>query len=146
MKFKNKIIAFQNIDLGKEWSVTRSNPSFWKRDGVRDVFTHVYAPDYPAIEKAYKDAGKEVYRPEGNTSQEAVEKAESVSEEPVEDFEVGVPSYGEEEEPVEAEQGDWAELGWVKMRSLATKYTDEPVKNKKQAKAVLEQAEKDGLL
>ena len=142
MKFENKIIAFQDIKLDSTWTVTRSNPAYWKRDGVRDIFTHVYAPDFPAIEKAYKAAGKEVFRPEGSVSQKPVETEEKVAQKPVNTIEE-VP-----QKPVETEEGkaDWTELGWVEMRSLATKYTDEPVKNKSQAKEVLEQAEKDGLL
>jgi len=140
MKNKNRLIAFQTISLGDEWQVTFSNPSFWKRDGVRSVFTHVYAPDFPEIENAYKKASKIVYRPEvstDTTQRSSCDKEEEIEEKPTE-------TNKEDKQNGEDNTEHWSNLSWIEMRSLAAKYSDKPIKNKKIAEEVLKQAETEG--
>jgi len=147
MKNKNRLIAFQKISLDDDWKVTFSNPSFWKRDGVRSVFTHVYAPDYAEIENAYKKAGKIVFRPEG-----ATDKTQSVSYNQEKDATENPVEVDSEEDKQNAEDNadnsdnarHWSSLSWIEMRSLAAKYSDKPIRNKKIAEEVLKKAEAEG--
>lgn len=119
-----------DIELPVGAKVHRSNPRLW--DGViKASHDAVYAPDYPHIEAAYEAAGKVVYRPKGDSQP----KQEKPAEEPV---------VAEEEEIVE--ETPWRELPWPIMRSKATEFTEEPIKNKDMAIEVLEKAEQEGKL
>lgn len=158
-----KVIAFEPCTFDRtKHEATRSNPAFWKNDGVRSIFDLVYAPSYPEIEKAYQDAGKGLYRVEGEAA-EQVEASTNVSTEALqeakEDFYDSLeqvdrdPNDVSEKEPVSdaedvsegtATEDHWSELSWPKMRSLATTFTDEPVKSKDQAKEILAEAESAG--
>ena len=163
-----KVIAFEPINFDKQdYEVTRSNPGFWKNDGVRNVFDLVHAPSFPEIEKAYKDAGKGVFEnpaPQEKVKQDAAEPAattealEEAKEELYNDLEQvdrnpddvsekeSVSDAKEHPQDAPETEDHWSQLSWPKMRSLATEFTDEPVKSKDQAKEVLGQAESEGKL
>lgn len=126
-----------NVTFPDASRVSYANPSLW--DGkMRPLNDAVYAPDFPHIEKAYKDNGKIVWRPEGSVTNDTLEK--SIADIPVQNSKE---SAKDEEEEVET---SWRGLPWPQLRSLATQFTDDPVKSKDQAKEILEQAETDGKL
>lgn len=134
-----RVVAIWSVDrevvlpLPRGVKTTRSNPRLW--DGViKANHDAVYAPDYPHIEAAYKAAGREVYRPDGVVQ----DQAEKPTGEPVESANVII------EEDVQ--ETPWRELPWPLMRSKATGFTDEPVKNKDMAIEILERAEDEGKL
>jgi hypothetical protein len=155
---RKAIIAFENVDIDtKKFLVTRSNPQYWKRDGVRNKFEYVFAPNYPEIEKAYYDAGKKIYRPDPNdeksftedaepapvpSKEESVEEISQASE--VEDASESVNASSVEENEGEDGEPHWSELSWPKMRSKASQLTDEPISSKEFAKEVLQNAEDEG--
>lgn len=161
MKTIKTLVVYDNgapltFEPPKDVIITRANPQFW--NGVpRPLHDAVYAPQHPFIEEAHKKAGKVVWRPE----EEAVE----APQEPTGGFKgvgevvVGEPSKEELQELVDGQKSvpaelameesftnEWRSLSWPKMRSMATEYTEEPIKSKAQAQEVLEQAEKDGKL
>lgn len=158
MPAKRHLIAFEKVVCDSSWSLTKSNPRFWKQDGVRNKFDAVYAPSYPEIEKAYVDAGKMLYR---NGEVKAVNEnadiddfdsgdisdfssvKEEVKEEVTEEVTEEVVSEEVEQEPVKKH---WSELTFFEKRSLALKFTDQNVKTKDEVFAVLEKAEQDGLI
>lgn len=136
-------------EIPKPHIIEWSNPYYY--DKPRDKSTAVYAPNHPKIEEAYVKAGKVAWRPEGNI------KVVTVNEEVLEPVEDPTTTFGEPDmepdtrpDPSEVEQPldqkNWRDLSWPKMRSLATDFTDEPVKSKDQAKEILEQAESEGKL
>ena len=64
---KKNIILFEEVDFSfdkNDWIVVKSNPNYWHFDGVRNRFTHNYAPSYPKIEEAYEKAGKKIFLPD----------------------------------------------------------------------------------
>lgn len=129
-----------------EWS----NPQYYAKP--RDKADAVYAPNRPKIEDEYVKAGKIAWRPEQRVVVDDVPKQTEeniktpVSEEESSDAvhkEQGQIGQEEEKEQVESH---WSELSWPKMRSLATEFTEDPVKSKDQAKEILEKAESEGKL
>jgi len=134
-----------------------SNARYW--DGkYRENCDSVYAPNHPKIEDVYKESGRVVFRPsEGKTSEKAEDKPKKEDEKEAPKDEVyeiqsdGVAFKETEDEssedsPSEASSDEtpWRDLSWPKMRSLATNYTDEPIKSKQSAQDVLEKAESEG--
>ena len=145
------------FDIPEEITVTWSNPKFW--NGVpRPIHDAVYAPDYPEIEKTHEKYGKVIWRPEEETKEETgLQSDERIVVDDVPDVAYDESEEADdsetetnEEEVVDEEENDegedWRNLSWPKMRSLATEFTEEPVKSKAQAQEVLEQAEQDGKL
>ena len=148
------------------------NARFW--DGkYQENCDAVYAPDFPKIESVYRDSGRTVYRQK--VENEAVLTFEKVPSEEIAEVvtnleSLTVPASVEEsskesqhlEDPFEEgldqptktfpdfdekpAQSNWRELSWPKMRSLATNYTEEPIKSKQVAQQVLEDAEASGKL
>ena len=145
------IYSRKSVDItkGKNFSVGYANPVLWSGK-VLSRYTHVYAPDYPKIEQAYLDAGKAVYRKEGQ--EEVVPKKEPQKkepEQPVNETSTDTPEESAQEansDTTEEANDDtnWRELGWNKLRGLAGEFTEEPIKSKEQAIEVLEQAEAEG--
>ena len=145
-----------DIIIPEDIKVSYANPRFW--NGVpRPIHDAIYAPEHPDIEKAHKDAGKVVWRPEGEAEPvvtSAVETSLESSQEPVEAVEedvveestsfVSTERDSNAEDPAEASEPHWSELSWPKMRSLATKFTEDPVKSKDQARDILLDAEAEG--
>lgn len=132
---KKIVIVFEDgLDANqyeKRDEVRRFNPALW--DGrVMNRATHIYAPSHPKIESLYEKAGKKVL----GRKREAIVVAEDESED----------SFGEEAPIQQETNADFRTLTWPKQRSLATKFTDEPVKSKEDAIAILEKAEADGKL
>lgn len=163
---RKPMIAFEPVDFDKkEYKVRRSNPKYWKNDGVRQTFKFVYAPNFPEIEIAYQEAGIAIYRPDGEQSPDLVaeqdEKKEKQKEaakeifgdvtatdrdpDDVQDLEQE-DEEGEDSDVEEPVQEHWSELAWPKMRSLAAEFSEEPVMSKKQAEDILKQAESEGKL
>lgn len=153
-----KIISFAGkLDVDKKlYKQTISNPSYWNKR-VRNTFDFVYAPHHPEIESAYNKVGIKSFKLEGgDTAKKPVEAVDkvvdaSLDNHPSEDVKAPVDaneeSEGAEEGDVQFEdQGEkhWSELSWHKMRSLATRFTSEPVKNKDQAESILKEAEEQG--
>lgn len=136
----------ESPEFPKTAKIEWANPYYYVQP--RNKADAVYAPNNPKIEDEYIRAGKIAWRPEGEPEQTVV--VDDVPEQVVEENpEVPVSEVSEEtvSEVVEEEksvEGHWSELSWPKMRSLATEFTDEPVKSKDQAKEVLEQAEAEG--
>lgn len=164
---KKYLIAFEPVECDASWVVTNSNPRLWKQDGVRSKFNAVFAPSFPEIEEAYAAAGKGIFREGELTFVEQPEQeydgdvsdADLNSPLSEDDFasadvtdindtspvsEAKAPAVESEEEVVYGDDNAWRDMSWPKMRSLATQFTDEPIKSKEQAQEVLEQAEADG--
>ena len=153
----------------KNATIEYENARFW--DGkYRQNIQAVYAPNFPKIESVYRESGRTVYRHDGvgDTSKEPslkgliqaietspehgeyldVEESSKESQHLEDPFEEGLdqptktfPDF--DEKPA---QSNWRELSWPKMRSLATNYTEEPIKSKQVAQQVLEDAEASGKL
>lgn len=124
-----------------------ATPRMW--DGkVLSRYTHVYAPDHPQIEAAYEEKGKGIYRPDGEVSEPAPTPTPTPepTPEPASEDADDTPDEDEGDDTESDVEPHWRDLTWAKMRSLATQYTDEPVKSKDQAIEVLEQAESEGKL
>lgn len=139
MAKRTTVIAFEAVEFDKtKFEVARSNPNFFKHEGVQNRYAQVYAPSYPHIVEAYEAAGKVVYQAPVAV-QEGVQEAVSTPEAPVEDVEQDV-------EPSNEAEADWRDLGWPQLRSKATAFTEDPIKSKQQAIEILEQAEQDGLI
>lgn len=151
MAAKTKIIIFEPLPLilpPVKWQITKSNPNYWKNDGVRTSFKYVYAPSFPEIEDKYRSAKIRVFRPEVlDREEEAVEKITQLdNDKDMFDLEAGLmddirpkarvesepkpePKVDVEDEPVvERTVGDlpeqpnttmkWRELSWPQMRGL----------------------------
>lgn len=127
------LISFEKetLDLGDGYTVQYGNPRFYK--SPRPKYDMVYAPSYPNIEKDYEKLGKKIFRKSSTDT-----SSESVSTEEVDAVTEG------KEEPETQQEVHWSELSWPKMRSLATNFTDEPIKTKEQAQEILSKAEQDG--
>ena len=110
--------------------------NLWNGRAKHDA-THFYAPSFKDVSEVYGKAGKQEYG--------AKPKVEVKKEEPVRE----AMTFSQDID-VDVEVGDvqeskhWSELSWPKMRSLATDFTDEPIKSKEQAKEILAQAESEG--
>ena len=131
------IVAFATKDELTDVLIT--NKSDEVRFMARNMFdgrafnraTHIFSPHSKEIEDVYAKAGKRVVR-----KQEALGPK-------VEKFEDMASPEDVKAEDVQ-ESKHWSELSWPKMRSLATDFTDEPIKSKEQAKEILEKAESEG--
>lgn len=130
---RKRVLAFELIELDKkQYDVKKTNPKYWKQDGVRKNFHFFYAPNHPEIIVAYEAEGMK------QLVMETPKVVETVPERPIRDAEQ---ASGQEEV-----QTPWRDLSWPLMRSKATEFTDEPIKNKEMAVQVLEQAESEGKL
>ncbi len=166
---KNTIILFERVDFvfdKRKWNTVNSNPQYWKMDGVRNRFTHVYAPSFPAIETAYEKAGKKIFRPENNESdiKEDIKDSTTSSSTPNDNSapmesikNSDVQEHNEEEVvdnspvteddfTVEDTKPNWREMKWLELRTFAKQYTDEVIKNKEHAWEILEELESQGKL
>lgn len=129
---RKKMIAFEDVDFDPtEWEVRKSNPNYWYIDGVRKTDA-VYAPSSPEIEKAYSEAGVELYRPSsannGDTNEPQVEEEQVVEEQTTE------------------ESVDYESMSAADVKSIASQFTDEPVKTKAEALVVISKAVEEGKL
>lgn len=115
-------------DFGDEYKVSFGNRKFF--DKPRPKYKAVYSPSFPEVEEAYRKAGAEVLRVD----------AEPSVEDPAQD------NLQEPEKPSDDVSEDWRNLSWPKMRGLANKFSEEPVKSKAEAVEVLEGAEEEGKL
>lgn len=136
MMKKNKLIAFETLpeQLSKrEWDITKTNPRYWKLDGVRQNFTHVYAPSYPEIEQAYTLAGKEIVS-FGSDVVTPVDWRDVVAIERL---------YVVDDEP---ERVSWRDMKWADLRQFVFKHSPDAPKNLKKNEAfeILEQLEREG--
>lgn len=118
MSSKSNILLFEAVDYNFQENgfikPTNSNPLHWGNI-VRQTFTHVYAPSFPNIESAYEAVGIKVWRPEA--TQEPV--VEVVEEQP---------------------EQDWRDKSAAELKEIASGYTFDEVKTKKQAIEVLEES------
>jgi len=168
MKVKTRIIAFETINLSpKEWKMVKSNPNYWKMDGVRKNFDYVYAPSYPEIEKAYNQKGIVSFREGMSGKPEKIIEIELpikgnihdledglfddlreqvVEVEQVETVEPVVATSSLEDEPelielTEQPKGNlinWRELSWPKMRALAFTIRPDLPKNQNKEQIIAE--------
>ena len=141
------------FDIPEEIKVTWSNPKFW--NGVpRPIHDAVYAPDYPEIERVHEEHGKVIWRPDETVEEKGdVQSDERIVVDDVPNMDnphaveiVAAEEVNQEEIEAPIDQYNWRELSWPKLRSLATEFTEDPIKSKAQATEVLEQAERDGKL
>lgn len=143
-----------------EWS----NPQYYAKP--RDKADAVYAPNRPKIEDEYVKAGKIAWRPEqrvvvddvpknseplgtpvsGEPDMEPDTRPDPSAVEAPEDASEASGEPGQTAGQEESTEPHWSELSWPKMRSLATEFTEDPVKSKDQAKEILEKAESEGKL
>lgn len=150
---KNKLLAFENVNAvlnPADWMVQRSNPNYWDIDGVRGSFTHVFAPSFPEIEKAYSEAGINVFRNNAEESIEAVmEKVvedvkaiEEVEETSIEEQDSTTPFTTSSKES----SADWRDMPWMEMRSFLISKSEDVPKNINKADAIkmLEELEANG--
>ena len=149
----DKIVAYDPLEPIKGYRIQKSNPAYYNKP--RMTFDFVYAPSYPKIEAEFVAAGIPAFRPESAEQPEPiVEPVQAPVEavEPVSEPEQPEPQGEPENEPEAAvedeneEEGDWRDLSWPKLRSLAAQHSEEPIKSKDQAISVLEEAEKAGKL
>lgn len=130
--------------------VTYSVPQQWKGD-VRHNIDAIYAPSFPNIEDVYKQAGREVYRPEV-TVHTRTSHPTKTGEQIDQENDPSEPKVSQSYTMTQEDDGEtkiddvehWSELSWPKMRSRATAFTDEPIKSKEQAKEILAKAESEG--
>jgi hypothetical protein len=141
---RSKMIAFEEVDFDEAlWEVRRSNPNYWKADGVRTTDA-VYAPSYPEIESAYEKAGVTVYRidetePVENDIPDTLTDSENKS---VENY-APIDSENEDKSPVDK---DYESMSAADVKSIASQYTDEVVTTKAQGLVVIKQAQDEGKL
>lgn len=128
---RSKMIAFEEVDFDEAlWEVRRSNPNYWKADGVRTTDA-VYAPSYPEIESAYEKAGVTVYR---------IDETEPVENDIPDTL---TDSENEDKAPVDK---DYESMSAADVKSIASQYTDEVVTTKAQGLVVIKQAQDEGKL
>lgn len=144
------IVVFTSKDESPEFpkssKIEWSNPYYYVQP--RDKADAVYAPNNSKIEDEYVKAGKVAWRPSKDVSEAPKEPDMEPDTRPDPSaVEAPVDAPEASEEPGQTTgQEDWRDLSWPKMRSLATQFTDEPVKSKDQAREILEQAESEGKL
>lgn len=123
MMFEQDAKPAELVDLERRDEVRNIAKHLWNGK-VHYNSTHVYAPSFPDVEEVYRKAGRVVLeRPGKQTVKEVPDVQEDTKSEP-----------------------HWSDLNSPEMRALAENYTDEPVKNKKQAQEILTQVESEGLL
>lgn len=114
----------EKIEPPRGVRVSYANASKWDNK-IRPIYDAVYAPEYPHIEEAFVQAGKQVYRPNGDTSSNP---------------EPALPNDVSDDEVVDSSEDykvDIDKMSWQQLRSQAAKISDEPIMSKAQAKEVL---------
>lgn len=131
-------------------------PEFWSNND-KIISAHeamgITLVDLPGAKKK-APAAVSVNTQEKDPEQEVSEVVKEEPEAPVEAVEEEVvyetvyatpPEEAPQESPEEASEDfptDWRDLSWPKLRGLAAKYSDGAVRNKEEAVAVMEEAEK----